>query len=147
MELEFDILAHLVSCLVKCVLLGGDRVQVNISTRHGNLGSEAQEKIKNRTEKLSRFKERISSIDVTIDLEHSEQPDVEIRVSVERANDFVSRANGGNVMKAVDGCLHKLEQQLRRHKAKLVEHRGTGRRTEVPSDTEPTDERISTGDD
>ena len=42
-------------------------------------------------------------------------------------------------MAAVDSCLHKVEQQLRKHKEKVQGHRGaTGRRTPVepPEETE-----------
>ncbi len=106
-------------------------MQINISTRHGQLAQETKGKINSKLQKLVRFQERMTAVDVTVDLEHGDETHVEIRVSVERAKDFVSRTNGAELMGALDGAIHKLEEQLRRHKDKLVEHRSTGRRTEI----------------
>ena len=78
-------------------------------------------------------------MDVTIDLEHDESPQVEMRVSAEHTSDFLAMEASGTVMAAVDGAIHKLEQQLRRHKEKLKAHRAIGlKHHESPS--EPTSE-------
>jgi putative sigma-54 modulation protein len=107
-------------------------MQINISTRHGHLSAETQEKIKSRVQKLLRFNDRLTAIEVTVNLEHKDAPVVEFRVSVEKAVDFVATNENDSLMAAVDSCLHKVEQQLRKHKEKLVGHRGaTGRRTVV----------------
>ena len=107
-------------------------MQINISTRHGQLAQETKDKINLKMQRLDRFQERMTAVDVTVDLEHGDETHVEIRVSVERAKDFVSRTKGPELMGALDGAIHKLEEQLRRHKDKLVEHRSTGRRTVIP---------------
>jgi putative sigma-54 modulation protein len=109
-------------------------VQINISARHGQLGQETKDKINSKLQKLVRFQERMTAVDVTVDLEREEETHVEVRVSVERAKAFVSRTKGPELMGALDGAIHKLEEQLRRHKDKLVEHRSTGRRTVIPQD-------------
>ena len=113
-------------------------MQINVSTRHGNLRAETQDKIKAKLKKLARFHERMTAVNVTVDLKRADEPDVEVRVSVERTKDFVSRTAGGSLMGAVDGAARKLEEQLRRHKDKIVEHRVAGRRTEVP----PRDDEV-----
>jgi putative sigma-54 modulation protein len=109
-------------------------VQINISTRHGQLAQETKDKINSKLQRLVRFHERMTAVDVTVDLEHEDEAHVEIRVSVERAKRFVARTKGPELMGALDGAIHKLEEQLRRHKDKLVEHRSTGRRTVLPQD-------------
>ena len=107
-------------------------MQISISTRHGHLSSGTQEKIEEKVEKLLRFNDRLTATEVTIDLEHVETPSVEFRVSVEKAEDFMATDEHENLMAAVDSCLHKVEQQLRKHKEKLPGHRGaTGRKTIV----------------
>lgn len=107
-------------------------MQINISTRHGHLSSDTQEKITDKVGKLLRFNDRLTATEVTVDLEHKEMPSVEFRVSVEKAEDFVATNHSESLMTAVDSCLHKIEQQLRKHKEKMVGHRGaTGRRTPV----------------
>jgi putative sigma-54 modulation protein len=93
------------------------------------LSSESQEKISSKVEKLSRFHDRIAGVDVTLDLQHEDAAAVEICVSVEKSANFVARANGGSLMGAVEGALHKLEGQLRRHKEKVIDqHRVPGKR-------------------
>ena len=109
-------------------------MQINISTRHGQLAQETKDKINSKLQRLVRFHERMTAVDVTVDLEHEDEAHVEIRVSVERAKGFVARTKGPELMGALDGAIHKLEEQLRRHKDKLVEHRSTGRRTVLPQD-------------
>lgn len=107
-------------------------MQINISTRHGHLSAPAQERITDKVKKLLRFNDRLTATEVIVDLEHEETPSVEFRVSVEKSGDFVAADENESLMAAVDSCLHKIEQQLRKHKEKLVGHRGaTGRRTPV----------------
>jgi putative sigma-54 modulation protein len=98
-------------------------VQVNISARHGNLSVETQDKIREKVERLRRLFDRVSAISVTADLEHRETPSVELQVSVEHNSDFVAAADSSNVMAALDGAIHKIEQQLRKHKEKRRGHR------------------------
>ena len=49
-------------------------MQIKISARHGHLSDETQAKIKEKLEKLPRFYDRLTAIDVTVDLEHREAP-------------------------------------------------------------------------
>ena len=107
-------------------------MQINISTRHGHLSQSTQDKITEKVEKLLRFNDRLTATEVTVDLEHKEMPEVEFRVSIEKSEDFVATDSNESLMAAVDSCLRKTEQQLRKHKEKLIGHRGaTGRRTVV----------------
>jgi putative sigma-54 modulation protein len=101
-------------------------VQVNISTRHGQLSAETQRKITDKVEKLRRFFDRVSAIEVTANLEHRESPSVELRVSVEHTDDFVAAETSSSLLAALDGAIHKLEQQLRKHKERRRGHRSQG---------------------
>ena len=98
-------------------------MQVSISTRHGDLSQEVQQKINDKVARLPRLFERLTAANVTIDLEHTESPEVEIRISVEHARDFVATETSASVIAALDGTIHKVEQQLRRHKKKLKGHK------------------------
>ena len=115
-------------------------VQVNISVRHGQLGADTQERIIEKVEKLGRFFGRLTAIEVTVDLEHRDAPHVELRASAEHTQDFVAREASGELFAGLDAVVHKLEQQLRKHKEKIqTGHRQPGRKQlEVPleSDTE-----------
>jgi putative sigma-54 modulation protein len=116
-------------------------VQINISARHGHLSAETQDKIREKVEKLRRLFDRVSAIEVMANLEHRETPSVELRVSVERNEDFVAADSSATVMAALDGAIHKAEQQLRKHKDKRRDRRSQGLgRVEVPSGQEPEEE-------
>ena len=113
-------------------------MQVNISTRHGNLSAETQAKITDKVDKLRRLFDRVTAIEVTVDLEHRESPSLELCVSVEHADDFVATETSTGVMAALDGAIHKLEQQLRKYKDKRRDRRSQGLgRVEPPVTPEP----------
>ncbi len=97
-------------------------MQIKISARHGNLSDETRSKISAKVEKLSRLFERLTAIDVTVDMERREAPHVDVRVSAEHKHDFVAAHRSGDLMGSVDQVVHKLEQQLRRYKQKIQEH-------------------------
>lgn len=113
-------------------------MQIDISTRHGQISQSTKEKITTKVQKLSRFQERLTAVNVILDLAE-DNSQVELKASIERANDFVSHARGTSVMGALDGAMHKMQEQMRRHKDRLVEHKSTGRRTEIPPSEEQDD--------
>ena len=98
-------------------------MQIAISARHGNLSNGMQQHIQQKAEKLLRFFERLTRIEVTVDFQHLE-PEVELLVSAEHKHDFVARERDANVLAAVDEVVHKMEQQLRKYKQKIQDHRG-----------------------
>lgn len=109
-------------------------MQVNISTRHGHLSPASQETITEKVSKLTRLFERITGVEVTIDLEHTDKPEVELRVTAERTEDFVATDKAESLLAALDSTIHKMEQQLRKHKEKLKAHRPKG--SHQPTDAE-----------
>ena len=109
-------------------------MQVNISARHGHLSDATRAKITAKVEKLARLFERLAAIEVTVDLEHEENPTVDIKVSAEHKHDFVAAETSTSLMAALDGVIHKLEQQLRKYKEKVQDHhRATTVRHETAS--------------
>ncbi len=112
-------------------------MQINLSTRHGQLSAASQEKIREKIAKLARFHDRISSATVIVDLGDEQHPDVEIKVSAERAGQFVSSERADSLMAAVDSAVHKIEQQLRKNKEKKADrHRSVPRREPLGPQTE-----------
>lgn len=100
-------------------------MQISISARHGDLSAATQEKIDEKVAKLTRYFDRVTSIQVTVDLEHREAPLVEVRISAEHTEDFVATDSSSNVLAALDGAVQKIERQLRKHKEKLTGHHKT----------------------
>jgi putative sigma-54 modulation protein len=106
-------------------------VQIKISARHGHLNEATQTFIREKAEKLLRIFERLTSIEVTVDLKN-EIKVVEFLVSAEHKHDFVASERNGDILAAVDLVLAKLEGQLRRYKEKIQDHRRTPSTGEVP---------------
>lgn len=107
-------------------------MQVEISARHGHLSEATKEKITAKMERLTRLFDRLLSIEVTIDLEHQEKPTVDVRISAEHKHDFVATDQSTSLMAALDGVIHKLEQQLRKYKEKVQDHHRAPRPEAAP---------------
>ena len=111
-------------------------MQVNISTRHGHIGAQTQAKINEKVMKLTRFHDRLTHCEITVDLENEERPSLEINVTAEKAGPFVASEAGEQLMGLVDSVVHKLEQQLRKHKEKSNDrNRGNGKRAAANVET------------
>lgn len=121
-------------------------MQVNISTRHGHISPTTQERITERVERIRRFFDRLTAIEVTVDLEHRETPHVELRVSAEHTADFIA-TQVGDLMAAVDGVSQKMEQQLRKHKEKVTGHRATSSKYMDSPDESEHEAETDTGSD
>ena len=96
-------------------------MQVNISTRHGDISDATKEKIKQKVEKIQRFFERLTSVDVTVDLEKADEPNIDVVVRSEKRDDFVASYRSGDMFGSLDQVVSKLEQQIKKHKEKLKE--------------------------
>jgi putative sigma-54 modulation protein len=117
-------------------------VQIKISARHGHLSEETQQFIRDKAEKLLHLFERLTMIEVLVDLK-KEGAQVEFVVQAEHKHDIVATERGKDVPTAVDLALDKLEGQLRRYKEKIQDHRrtpSTGQVANGPSHEEPNEE-------
>lgn len=101
-------------------------MQINISARHGEISDETQARIQEKVEKLRRLFDRVAAIDVKVDLGHEALPSVELRLSIERTDPVIASETASNVLTALDGALHKAEQQLRRYKERRRDHKAKG---------------------
>ena len=99
-------------------------MQIKISARHGHLDEATQEFIRDKAQKLLHYFQRIMMIEVTVDV-HDDDKLVEILVSAEHKHDFVATERNKEVLAAVDLAIHKLEQQVRKYKEKIQDHRRT----------------------
>jgi putative sigma-54 modulation protein len=103
-------------------------VELNISIRHGHVSEPTQDIVREKVEKLTRLYDRISAIEVTIDVGHRDSPEVDLRVSAKK-HEFVATERAENLLAAVDVAVDRMEQQLRKHKEKVQDrHRGVGHR-------------------
>ena len=76
-----------------------------------------------KAEKLLKYFARLMAIEVAVD--HGKHGwDVEILVSAEHKHDFVAKEMGSTPEAAMDVCVHKIEEQLRRYKERVQHHKG-----------------------
>lgn len=111
---------------IVCFRLDSERiglVQINVSARHGHLSPVSQEKIVAKVSRLQRYFNQITSLGVTVDFANTTLPAVEIIASAEHFHELVSHESSVNLWRAVDGAVQKLEQQLRKHKEKVRDHK------------------------
>jgi putative sigma-54 modulation protein len=97
-------------------------VQVAIACRHGSIKPDLNDYIRSKSEKLLTYFERVTAIQVTLDFDH-ENVNVEILVDAEHKHNFVARTEGGEAGATFDQALHKMEQQIRKYKEKVQDHR------------------------
>jgi len=87
------------------------------------LSAATQEKVTEKVQTIHKFFDRITGILVTADLEHTDQVSLELKVTAEHHDEFVAVEEAATLMAALDGAIHKIDNQLRKHKEKLKEHR------------------------
>ena len=118
-------------------------MQIRISARHGHLSDATQDYIRDKANKLLHYFQRLTMIEVTVDLQLDEREKdeklVEFVVSAEHKRDFVARAKHKDILAAVDLVLDKLEQQVRKYKEKIQDHRRDPSASEVASGPAPTE--------
>jgi len=93
-------------------------MQISVSGRHQHVPDSLQGYATDKVGKLERFYDRIQSIEVVFDLEGG-RPAVELIVSVEHSQPFVTRWVESDPQTALDRAVRHMEEQLRRHKERL----------------------------
>ena len=101
-------------------------MQIQISTRHGHLSDASREKVAARAEKLLRIFDRLTAIEIIVDLTDSTAPKVDAKVSAEHKHDFVAHDQSESLMGSVDEAIERMEQQLRKYKEKVQERHRSG---------------------
>ena len=99
-------------------------MNIQVKARHMEVTDAIRQYVETKAAKISRFYSGIHTIEVILDVE-AEKPSVEIIVSAKHKNVFVATHRDDDMYACVDQCLHKLSQQLRRHKDRVRHHRGT----------------------
>ena len=98
-------------------------MQIKVSARHGHLSDEHQQDIRQKVEKLLHYFDRITMIDVTVDLADKLHKKVEILVDAEHKHDFVAHDQHEELTAAVDMTVDRIKHQIHRYKEKIQERR------------------------
>lgn len=97
-------------------------MNIAISIRHGHLSEEHQAQIREKAEKLLHYFDRITMIEVTVDVASLDKW-AEIKVDAEHKHDFVSHATNADLLVAVNVAIDKMKQQIKHYKERAMDHR------------------------
>lgn len=97
-------------------------MQIAITCRHGSLRDDVRGYINEKSQKLLTYFERVTAINVTVDF-NKDYVKVEMQVDAEHKHDFVAHEIGEDVPATFDAVLHKMEQQIKKYKGKIQDHR------------------------
>ncbi len=104
-------------------LEGVAAVEVKVSVRHGHLSDNHQKQVREKAEKLLHYFNRITMIEVTVDLQDPTRKVVEFLAKSEHKHDFVAREGHVELMGALELAYDKVVHQIHRHKEKIQDHR------------------------
>lgn len=97
-------------------------MQVAIACKHGQLNANQQEYMTRKAEKLLTYFERVTAINVTVTFENGGVR-VEILVDAEHKHNFVANDAGDDIIPTFDLAMHKMEQQIKKYKERIQDHR------------------------
>jgi putative sigma-54 modulation protein len=100
-------------------------VQVKISARHGHLAEDVQRQLTEKAEKLLHFFNRLTMIEVTVDLhkERNGKMKVEVLATAEHEHEFVGTDEDADVLHAFNLAATHVKQQITHYKEKIQDHR------------------------
>ncbi|HOD82896.1 MAG: Ribosome hibernation promoting factor [Planctomycetes bacterium ADurb.Bin126] len=98
-------------------------MNVTVKSPHMEVTDSIREFVEGKVAKLPKYYDMIQSVDVILDME-ADQAVVEIVVSAKRRNTFVATHRAEDLYASVDQCLHKITEQLRRHKDRVRDRQG-----------------------
>lgn len=93
-------------------------MNILVKAPHVPIPESVRQHVEGKVSKLPRFYDNVRTIEVTLDKE-AEKSVVEIVVSASRKNTFVASHRDDDMYAALDQCLHKITEQLRRHKDRV----------------------------
>ncbi len=98
-------------------------MNIVVKAPHMSVTDAIRQHVEGKVAKLPRYYDNVQSIDVTLDKE-GEQSSVEILVTARRRQTFVATHRDNDMYAALDQCIHKITEQLRRHKDKVRDRQG-----------------------
>ncbi len=111
-------------------------MNITVNARHMEVTDSIRDYAHDKTQNLDRYFDRIQTVEVIMDIEGG-SPVAEIVVSVARSNRFVARHRGEDMYGCIDKAVHKIEEQLRRHKDKVRDRKGLSHEAQLEQATKP----------
>lgn len=96
-------------------------MNVNITARHCDVSEALRSRVHARTERLVRFNQRVSGLEVIFDGDGSSSR-VEARVRVDGEEPILAQATGQSFREAFDRVMDKVVRQARRRRERRRDH-------------------------
>lgn len=97
-------------------------MDITITGRHLTLEERVQRYIREKIERVLRLHDRLGHAHVVLDQEKGLHR-VEVTINGVRGMTFAARSEAGDLRDAVDRAEHKIENQVRAWKDRLLDHR------------------------
>ena len=104
---------------------------VSISARHGHISEPVKTWMRQKIDKLQRFRHRITAAHVVIDLNRQYFPHVELQLVADGAQEFCASHQGKGLFTTLDTVIRKAEVQLRRSTRKRKRRRKVFRHSDA----------------
>ncbi|MFP3937896.1 MAG: ribosome hibernation-promoting factor, HPF/YfiA family [Phycisphaerae bacterium] len=98
-------------------------MNITVDARHMEATDSIHGYVDKKVSKLPRYYSNIKEIEVVLDKE-GDNAVAEIIAHAKKKRTFVASAQHENIYGAIDGCLDKITEQLRRFKDKVRDHQG-----------------------
>jgi putative sigma-54 modulation protein len=104
-----------------------------ITGKHIEITEAIRTHAKDKADKLPRFFNQISHVEVVVDASSGKMTDVEVIVRAEHFPDVVASESGSDAYTCLDAAMHKMERQLKKIKEKQRDnkHTSAGQKEEV----------------
>jgi putative sigma-54 modulation protein len=96
-------------------------VKIQVQARHMEMTDALRQHVEGKVEKLPALLHTLQSVEVIMDRE-AESFVVEVVASARKKSTFVATHRDADMYSCVDQCLHKVAEQIRRHKDKVRDH-------------------------
>ena len=119
-------------------------MQVDVIGRHMSLGEDQVAHAEAEAEKFGKFFDGVNGVHITFELEHAERLKAEIVCTVSGGKTLIAHERGKTIHEALEFASDNMARQLKKHKAKLHDHRLRGTQPEPAG--EPADEGLDGGE-
>jgi putative sigma-54 modulation protein len=101
-------------------------LKVNVSARHADVSERARQYAQRKAGKLSKYFDRVQSIEVILDRDHQDWKVEMIATGAHRMS-VVAQHSSEDLLAAIDMVIDKAERQLTREKEKKHDHKHVAR--------------------
>lgn len=105
-------------------------MRVTVSGRHMSVSDAIREYCEQKSERLSRYYDRVSAVDFVLD-HHDSEHVAEVIVHTDGTAPFVASEHRDDLFAAVDVVLDKVEERIRRFKERLRNRKHPPRTTDA----------------